>query len=275
MRIYKLKEVLKSLEYSIRNKTPFSLIRFGDGGIKFIHAMINDDTDQLNDIIEKEGIPRNNMMEVFELWGYYARHATFIDSPEVYFSSEFWPRLKGPEKPMNRKTRERLENWKELYNDAEFDTDRFCNPEINFLSILRRRHERNLLDILKGKRIGCITTFPEIKEKLSEHSYDIDVFQIVGQYERHYENSFIQTIDYIRRTANIYDIWLIAAGELGRIYTGLIKQLGGRAFDIGFVIEYWLELDIPIRLKPFLKICSGNSLELQLKSKAYKFNSWL
>ena len=88
-------------------------------------------------------------------------------------------------------------------------------------------------------------------------------------------NSFKDIISIIKERANNYDLWLVAGGELGRLYTGYIKQLGGRAFDIGFVIEYWLELDIPVRLRPFVKQNPFKRLELLLKSKGYKFNRYI
>ena len=146
MKIYKVEEILKDLNDCIINKKPFSLIRLGDGGIKFIHSILYNDYEQLNEIIVKEGMPRNLIIEVLELWGYYGRQANYIDTPEVYFTNQFWPRLKGPKKLMNRKTRDRLHMWEELYNRAEIDNTNYCNPEINFLSILRKALTINLLN---------------------------------------------------------------------------------------------------------------------------------
>jgi len=273
MKIYKVEEILKDLEYCIIKKKPFSLLRYGDGGIKFIHSILYNDYEQLNEIIIKEGMPKDLIIEVLELWGYYGRQANYIDTPEVYFTNQFWPRLKGPKKLMNKKTRDRLHMWEELYNRAEIDNTNYCNPEINFLSILRRTNKRNIFDIMKDRKICCITTFPEVKNKLS--NFDIDILQIVGQYENQYENSFTRTISIIKERANNYDLWLVAGGELGRLYTGLIKELGGRSFDLGFVAEYWLKLDIPIRLQPFVKQNPSNELELLLKLEANKYSRYI
>ena len=275
MKIYKTKEILEDLNNSIIEKKPFSLIRFGDGGIKYIHSVLYNDHDQLFTILKKEGIPLNYVVEVLDLWGYYARRANYIDTPEVYFTHEFWPRLKGPEKPMNKKTRKKLSLWKELYYNAEMDNNNFCNPEINFLSILNRRRYQTILDIIKDRKVCCITTFPEVKERLLEFGYNVDIIKIVGQYENHYKNSFEEVVNKIKETANDYDLFLVAAGELGRIYSGIIKEEGGRAFDIGFAIEYWLTYDIPVRLKPFLQVCHLNPLLLELKRRALKYSSFL
>ena len=273
MKIHKVEEILSDLEKCMIEKKPFSLIRFGDGGLKFIHAMLYNDFDQLNQIIRKEGLTREKLLEIFELWGHYTRNANYIDTPEVYSTEEFWPRLRGPDKPMNKKTREKFKVWKELYSCAEFDNENYCNPEINFLSILKRYKKRNILDIIKDKKICCITTFPEVRDKLS--NYDVDIIQIVGHYENHYQNSFVNTIEAIKEKANEYDLFLIAAGELGRIYTGLIKEKGGRAFDIGFIIEYWIYSDIPIRLQQFLEVYEHDPLLLTMKEEAKKYEKFI
>jgi hypothetical protein len=68
-----------------------------------------------------------------------------------------------------------------------------------------------------------------------------------------------------------YDIWLIAAGELGRIYTGLIKHLGGRALDIGFVADYWCNCDYHPRLRRFIVPNPDNKLEFILTSFGKKY----
>ena len=275
MKIHKTQEILKDLNDCIINKKPFSLLRYGDGGLKFIHSVLYNDRDQLFDILKKEGIPLNYIVEVFELWGYYTRRANYIDTPEVYFTSKFWPRLKSSHKPMNKKTREKLIKWKELYYNAEFDNVNFCNPEINFLSILNKRNYQTILDIIKDRKVCCITTFPEVKERLLEFGYNIDTIKIVGHYENHYKNSFEEVVNKIKETANDYDLFLVAAGELGRIYSGIIKEEGGRTFDIGFVVEYWLHSEIPIRLQPFLQVCNSNPLMLELTRRAFKYNSFL
>lgn len=265
--------ILDEIEQAIGRKKPFSLIRFGDGGIKYIHAVLFGDDEQIVDIVEKEGIPQDKIVEVFELWGYYARRANYIDTPEVYFTDQFWPRLKGPDKYMSKKTIERMKQWRYLYHCAEFDNENYCNPEINFLLVLKRYRKRNLFDVLRGKKIACITAVPEVAEKLDK--FKVDTFEIVKQFEGHYDNSFKSTIDLIREKVHDYDIWLVAAGELGRVYTGLIAELGGRSVDMGFIIEYWVHGEIPVRLQPFLKANMSNPLEMKMEPSAYPFKKYI
>ena len=274
LKIYKVCEILDHLESCIKDKKPFSLLRFGDGGIKMIHAILYNDSEQLNDILRREGIPKDLVLEVFELWGFYARRADYIDTPEVYFSNQFWPRLKKPpDIPMSKKTIEKLFMWKDLYSSAEFDNNNYCNPETNYLMIIRRPKRKNLLDVMRNKKLCFITTRTEVSSKFD--NCKIDTFRIVNHYENHYEKSFRSVIHFIEENANYYDFWLVAAGELGRIYSGLIKQKGGRTIDIGFVVDYWIDGSIPIRMRKFVRQNSSNPLELRLNPRALKYSKYI
>ena len=214
LKIAKVEEILSKLENCIKGRKPFSLIRFGDGGIKYLHAVLYNDFKQLESILKREGIPREMILEVFELWGFYARHADYIDTPGVYFSNQFWPRLRLPTNvPMSKKTIERLYMWRNLYSCAEFDNNSYCNPEVNYLMILRRPDKQNLLDVMKDKKLCFITTKPEISSKFD----NCDVVKIVGQYQEHCRKSFHSVVSSIEERAGYYDFWIVAAGELGRI----------------------------------------------------------
>ena len=103
MKINTVREILRKLEICIENDLPFSHLRFGDGGIKLIHSILYKDLEQLEIIIRKEGLPKDDIMSFFELWGFYARRADYIDTPEVYFTDEFWPRLRTPTKNITKK----------------------------------------------------------------------------------------------------------------------------------------------------------------------------
>lgn len=265
--IYKIEDIFGKLENCIEYKLPFSHIRFGDGGIKFIHSMLYNDLKQLATIVKKEGLPRHSLVEIFELWGYYARRADFVDTPEVYYTGKFWPRIKKPGKPINPETDEKMRDWVDLYERAEIDNDSYCNPESNCLMIIRMPGKRNLLDVLKGRKVCCITAKPEIKTLFPEW----DIIKIVGQWEDQYKNSFKEVVKIIKSTARNYDVWLIAAGELGRLYSGIIKEYGGRCLDIGFVIEFWIDGFIHPRFHLFLNKALDNRFELVLTDEGKKY----
>ena len=269
--IYKIEDILGKLENCIEYKLPFSHIRFGDGGIKFIHSLLYDDMAQLATIVKKEGLPRQNLVEIFELWGYYARQADFIDTPEVYYNGEFWPRIKKPGKPINQETDDKMRDWVDLYERSEFDNENYCNPESNCLMIVRIPGKRNLLDFMKGKKVCCITAKPELKTLFPE----MDIIKIVGQWQNQYKNSFKEVVKIIHNTATDYDFWLIAAGELGRLYSGMIKECGGRCLDIGFVAEFWINGYIHPRFHTFLNKSLDNRFELVLTDEGKKYERYI
>ena len=269
IKVTKVKDIILRLEKCIASKTPFSLIRFGDGGIKMIEAILHNNETQLDQIIKKEGIPKDKMVEVFKLWGYFARQADYIDTPYVYYSGDFWERLKK-NKPISSQTDKKLRAWIDLYNDSEFNNLSFCNPEVNYLLLLKMGNRKNLLNIIRRKKIRIITPFSQL-ETIFKPICDVSVLKIVKQYEDHYNNSFDIVIKDIEQNAKKYDLWLISAGELGRIYTGMIKLLGGRAVDIGFMSEYWVKGDLHERLQLFMVKNPKNDLEFILTDEGKKF----
>jgi hypothetical protein len=276
MKIYRVKHILKKLEDCIESNTPFSHIRFGDGGLKYMAAVLNGDLEGLSIILQKEGLPTNRVVEILELWGYYARQADFIDSPQVYMDGYFWPRIKGKTKDISEDTSKKLITWDNYYSRCEIDNENCCNPESNYLMTLRlEKNRKNLLDVMANRKICIITARPGIKETLRSFGYDVDIIQIVKQYENHYDNCFKNTVYQIRQRANDYDFWLVAAGELGRIYSGLIKEHGGRTIDIGFVIEFWMGWDLHPRLEAFIKRNSDNYLETKLTANGKIFKRYI
>jgi len=263
MKIYKTQEILNKLESAVKYKKSFNLIRFGDGGIKFIHAILFKKLRQLDIICKKEGLPKSKILEILELWGYYARQADFIDTPEVYYNGSFWPRVKNPNKHIKVETEKKMLEWRDLYSRAEFDNENYCNPEVNCLMVLDIPGRRNLFDLKCIKKVCVLTANPNVKKALKDH-YNVDIVEIVGQYENHYVKSFSKTTKIIKERAKDYDCWFIAAGELGRIYSGLIKECGGRSLDLGFLIDYWVDGNFHPRLHKFINASLTNPLEFKL-----------
>ena len=269
----KVEDILNKLDNCIKYRLPFSHMRFGDGGIKFIHSIIFHDTNQLMQIIQKEGLPKDNIIEILELWGYYARQADCIDTPQVYYNGKFWPRIKKRGKPINIETDKKMKMWRELYSRAEIINNNYCNPESNCLIVLKIPNKKNIFDIMKNRKICIITAKPEIINEFPQ--YNIDIVPIVGQWENQFQNSFTYVVKFIKDTAKKYDFFLVAAGELGRIYTGIIKEYGGRTFDIGFIIEYWINGYIHPRFNPFVVQSIDNRHELKLTNEGKKYEQYI
>lgn len=273
MKIYKIEDILGKLEYSIKKKRSFSHIRFGDGGIKLLHAVFHSDKNQLEKISIREGIPVKKMDEIVKFWGYCARKADFIDTPAVYFTDKFWDRTVGPGQPISVKTEKRLKMWKELYSEANFENQNYCNPESNYLMVSRIKGKKNLLDIMGDKKIAIICTNPEIRNKLT--FCKVTAIKIAGHFENQYTRSFDKITAYIKKNARRFDFWLVAAGELGRVYSGLIKANGGRSIDIGFIVDFWMGADIHPRLKPYLTRKFKSNFELELTFLGQKYEEYL
>jgi hypothetical protein len=104
--------------------------------------------------------------------------------------------------------------------------------------------------------------------------YDIDLVKIPGKNENQYI-SFNRIINLIDNKATKYDLWLIAAGELGRIYPGLIKFKGGRAFDVGSLIDFWCTREVPSRLKPYMQETIHSPLKLILTEEGMEFYNYI
>jgi len=274
-KIHTVDEIINDLNIAISEKKSWSLIRFGDGGLKFIWAVMMKERPMINSISKKEGIPESQFGSVLKYWTNYANEANYIDCPQVYMTGKFWPRVKGENKKISVQTKYKLEKWKELYKYAMFKNTNFCNPEINYISIIRRYRKSNLLTVMKDRKICFITAVPSAVKALRKSGYDVDIIHIVRQFDDHYNKSFPQTIQLIKKFADKYDLFLVAAGELGRIYSGLIKEYNGRAIDIGFVAEFWGGKDVHTRLRPFLARHKSSDLELQIRSKATKFIDFL
>jgi len=63
---------------------------------------------------------------------------------------------------------------------------------------------------------------------------------------------------------------------LGRVYSGLIKKYGGRAFDIGTVFDFWSNNNFHSpRLSAFLKRNPTNFLEMILTDKGKVFEDYI
>lgn len=265
--------ILDNLKHCIENKIPFSLIRLGDGGIKLIDSFLNSNYKQLELISDKEGIPLEIFKDILILWKNSINISDYIDCPEVYFGGNFWERTKGlNKKKINRPTLIKLKNWKKYYQDIGISNTNYCNPEINFLMCLTKFRNKSLPNLIENKKLCFITCRNDIQKILP---YDVDVLKIVGFYEKQYYRSFKNAIKNIEHKAKNYDLWLVSAGELGRIYTGLIKFCGGRALDIGSLIDFWCTKEIPSRLKSYITTTLQNPLKLTLTESGKEYQKFI
>jgi hypothetical protein len=268
------KTIINHLNRTIENKDPFSLIRFGDGGLKMMISYIHNNIENLEIISNKEGIPIEELDNIMVLWAVFANKADYIDTPYVYeHGFKFWKRYKKDFIPINKKTNQLLKDWSILYKKIKIEVKNrlYCNPEFNWISILN--YSPNLLDIMKDRKICFISVFENIPNLSSV--YDVDFVQIVGHYEDQYKYSFKNVISYIEDNIDKYDLWLNSSGELGRVYSGRIKELGGRVIDMGFVAQYWYNMKRPERFNKFMIPDTNNPLLMKLTQLGEKYKGFI
>jgi len=272
IKIYTVNEILTELKDCIDHKKPFSLIRMGDGGIKALETILyGTNMSRFLEILDKEGIPFNKVYSMFHLWGKFVSESNFIDSPEVYFTDKFWPRFTEQKRSRVLPV---IKGWKKIYYNAEFNNERYCNPEVNFLMLIQRSDCPNLINIIKNKKVRCITNHKDVNLYLS-NVCDCSICEIVGWNENQYEHNYKSVTKEIKRDAKKYDVWLVGAGEIGRVYTGLIKKLGGRAVDIGSVFDTWITNKIPIRLQGYINRLSKSDLRFKFTNLSRKYMKYI
>lgn len=260
MKIYSSGAILRELQYCIAYGRPFSHIRFGDGGLFLMKRYLENDEEAMEKMCRKEGLPRDKIEDILTLWAKYANQANFIDSPLAYYNGSFWPRVTIKLQSCSV-TDSLFKDFHKYHKRFGITNTRYCNPESHYLFIIEQdRTKHNLVKMMKHRKVCIITARPEIKSIMKRHGFDVEVCPIVGFYQDHYENSFKSTINYIKKNAKKYDFWLVAAGELGRIYSGYIKACGGRTLDMEFVIDFWCGDDLKRRLKKFV-IRKGSKID--------------
>jgi len=271
-------QILNNLQIAIEKKQPFSLIRFGDGGLKFMKAVQINNIDYLKNAELKESIPVVESKKVVSLWSKYANQANYIDTPAVYFSSNFWPRVKNKKMvPATTRVLEVCMQWESIYQKTKISTARpFCNPDVNFLALVHSSSKKTLLSVLRERKICVISIYPKI-DCLEEITSASSFLKINDIYQNQFAKDFVRIIKLIENPDFVsqFDLFLVAAGELGRLYSGIIAQNSGRAFDIGSAVSFFQERKIPSRLEPFLKPHASNPMLLEFTKQSYKYKDFI
>jgi hypothetical protein len=251
--------IVNEIEEAIKNNSSFSLIRFGDGGLKIIKGISEGEI--MYGPWRKEGIPMNFFTKMLDLWAKIANEADYIDSPLIYFEDELHRRRDKT----SRGTWDLMSEWQVLYEKIGINLKRsFCSPEIGHL-LFCEDFDRNLVDIIKDKKICYITSFFEAEKILFDYVKKIDIKLIPWFSGNHYKVCFETTVEEIKREACEYDLWFVSAGELGRIYTGQIKEAGGRAVDLGKVIDAWVTKKLDNRVRRIVKFSQNHPLLFKMR----------
>lgn len=296
--IHGTQEILIDLNYHIETGLPFSTVRFGDGclaicvslarrnnSLSFRWPEIKHYKDITQSIFWKLGIPPNEGTAVIKKLIWSANTANYIDSQDAVFVdlltesslgrqfnrttniSSIWDRLVLHRRHWRKGHGVLASKWKEIHIQTGIKNQYYCNPWLHYFSLING--EYNLLDIIEGKRIFCISNRienPVMLLRKTSGAEVVDYFRIPrrGGKRRgsriHYPRYFPQVSNIIKRKARKYDLFLIGAGLLGKIYCGLVKQHGGRAFDLGQIFDIWNGKEIFSLPSNFLETRKGRLL---------------
>jgi len=233
--------ILDDLNDCIINKKPFSIIRFGDAIFGILSALLapgfidagkwskSKGRKLSNTILGQLTIPTNKRIQLCERMVKAANNADYIDSYDAYLL-------------LNRRRLGIIaRNWKSIHEQVGITNTSYCSCFVHYFSIVDG--EYNLFDVMKGRKIFCIGNSIQCLEQVKQISGAeiIDNYKIPGRGRRngHYKNHFRKVMRLIKRNATKYDLFLIGAGFLGKIYCDEVKANGGRAFDAGRLFNFW------------------------------------
>lgn len=239
--IHTTEEILKDLNSCIENKDPFSIVRFGDAIYGILSSFLCPNVipagkwsrsvgrRRSNNILGQLTIPDDKREDMCNMMVDAANNANYIDSYDAY--------------KMIRRRRLGIiaRMWQDIHNCCGITNTSYCSCFVHYFSIVQS--EYNLFDIMKGRKIFCITSRLQCLKKLEELSGAevLDSYRIPrrGRKARHFRDHFEEVNRIINKNATKYDLFLIGGGFLGKLYGDNIKKNGGRAFDAGRLFDFW------------------------------------
>jgi len=246
----------------LMEKKPFSLVRIGDGDLKFLKFCIskienkidlkNIDNKNLHWKAAQQGVTFDKIDFIWNIYRDVSNRANYISSFQLYTNRK---------KSANAK--QLLKNWIDVYNKMNIINDKYCDPDISFYLF----NDMRLLKTIKDNdfKLCLVTSFEEQNFiNLKEYGIKFKVLQIpqankvrnkVGK------RSFINNVPVEKWHINEYDrvkselieecknsdIFFVAGGMIGRSYTNIVKQNGKVAVDLGKMVNYWITGRIPGR----------------------------
>lgn len=258
--LYKLQHILDDIKFHLEKELPFSMCRLGDGDIKMMANLLKGEAPE--EKFKQQGIPTGKIPEILNLYKETANSANYVSSFDMYFNDEIWNR------PLSPGTMSKIKKWKDYYAKVGITNENYCSPEIGFLFFLNESN--NLFSILKERRIGLITSFPNVSFKLNSAGYNTHPIIIPPLSGKHYEK--YETIkEKIKSTIDKFDIFLVGGGTLGRGYSQCIKQNGKVAIDIGQVFDAWDNGKMPPRLRTCLSLFpDGLTFKISKPNQKYR-----
>jgi len=270
--IHTTKHILNDLDRHIKDRQPFSTIRFGDAVYGMLSSYLCPDVmpkntkwknpagkRMTNSIMGLLTIPKDKRNGILKRVAQAADNANYCDSYDSFY-------LFLPESSIGYIGR----RWKEIHEGCGITNESYCSCYLHYFSIVDG--ELNLFDIMKGRKIFCITNQAKILDELKRKSNAelIDFYQIPrrGRKGKHFLDHYSKIMKLIKLNAKHYDLFLIGAGLLGKIYCDEVRRCGGRAFDSGRLFDFWGGSRGAIKGKPkrFLKLNKSKMLCERIKN---------
>jgi hypothetical protein len=269
--IYNTEAILQDLNKKIAKRRPWSLVRLGDAGTGIVSAFAapgivdrgkwqgSRGKKLANSLLGQLTVPMVMRVKLIKRVIFSMNNANYIDHYESFYSN-----------PTKKGVGVLGEKQDEIHAAAGINNGgNFCNPFVHYFSIVQ--DEYNIFDIMKDRRIFCITNQTGVIQRLSKasgakviHSYRIPRR---GRKAGHYKFHFQKVNNLIKARAKKYDLFLVGAGFLAVVYCGMIKRHGGRAFDCGRVFDFWGNARaIDSRPKRFISYNSSTMLCQRKKS---------
>lgn len=257
--IHGTEKILRDLDNHIKEGKPFATTRFGDVGYgvvayykcpeviphckKWNHGGIQ------RDILNMLGVPKKKIRPIVDRIVENANISNYIDSPAAY-SYEL------AENNVPNSIGNLAAAWKKIHEAAGVTNTSYCSALVHYFTNVEG--EYNLFDVMQGRSVFCIGPNAHMLPRIQEESgaQVIDNYQIPkrGKKGVHYRDHYHNIMDIIKEKSSQYDLFLIGAGLLARVYCGEVKRNGGRVFDSGRLFDFWAgKRDVRGRSQWFLK----------------------
>lgn len=245
----------------IDKQEPFSLIRIGDGDLKFIRCKIildemgykDNEGIKLPDCVWKgyqQGVTIDKFNYVWDMYRDTSNRANYISSFDLYKK-----RKKGATKNL-------LNQWKNYYKALGVTNNSYCDPDIGFLLFDNKRIFKYIKK--NNKKMCIVTSLNDNFEIFRKAGYNLSIVKIPPgnkvrnksgrksfikniPKEQWHINKHQETIEKIKQETKKSDVFFIAGGMLGRAYTDTVKECGKVGIDIGKMVNYWSTGRIPSR----------------------------
>jgi hypothetical protein len=262
--LHTLDQILDDIKLHINEKLPFSLVRIGDGDLKLLACLIQGEINEQK--FKRSGVPHEKAEWVLNLYRQSCNSANYTSSFEMYYTDRFWNRA------FSKGTRQKVKSWRKIYKQAGIYNKNFCNPEIGYLLFLNE--SRNLLTVLKDRKVCLITSHPKAAKKLNKVAKIFTTAIEIPDINRGHYKVYKNTLTEIENRIKDVDVFFISAGLLGKGYSNKIKQCGGVAVDIGQVINTWNGRRVAKRFVGILKP-DDQRLLFELTKKASQYRKYL